>query len=81
MNLENLLELVSINRYPKIEEIKEIVAKQTQKTLMSGSGPTVLGFVNSSKEAKLAVQKLKERLPSDYKIVEAATIDTGIKTI
>ena len=81
VNLENLLELVSINRYPKIEEIKEIVAKQTKKTLMSGSGPTVLGFVNSSKEAKLAVQKLKERLPSDYKIVEAATIDTGIKTI
>ena len=79
-NLENLLELVAINRYPKVEEIKKIVAQETDQALMSGSGPTVLGFVSSKSEAEAKVDSLKSQLSDDYKIVNAATVNAGVES-
>ncbi|MBM7557214.1 4-(cytidine 5'-diphospho)-2-C-methyl-D-erythritol kinase [Halanaerobacter jeridensis] len=78
-NLENLLELVAINRYPKIEEIKKIVAAETDRVLMSGSGPTILGFVNSKSKAQEAAASLKQKLDTNYKIVSATTVNTGVE--
>ena len=80
-NLANLLELVTMNRYPKIREVKDIVAENTDKALMSGSGPTILGFTNSRQEAKQTVSELKQKLNSNYKIMTANSIDSGIDLI
>jgi 4-diphosphocytidyl-2-C-methyl-D-erythritol kinase len=80
-NLDNLLELVTLNRYSKIGALKEIVAKKTGRALMSGSGPTILGFVATEERAQKVVSELKEELNSDYKIFSANTIDVGVEVL
>ena len=80
-NLANLLELVTINRYPKIREVKDIVAKKADKALMSGSGPTILGFTKSRQEAEQIAAEIKQELSSNYKILTANSIDSGIELI
>ena len=79
-NLENVLELVAINRYPKIEEIKKIVAQKTDEVLMSGSGPTLLGFVENKEKADLIAEELKNKLNDNYKIAGATTVDLGVES-
>ena len=79
-NLENVLELVAINRYPKIEEIKKIVAQKTDEVLMSGSGPTLLGFVENKEKADLIAEELKNKLNDNYKIASATTVDLGVES-
>ncbi|TJY38579.1 4-(cytidine 5'-diphospho)-2-C-methyl-D-erythritol kinase [Cohnella pontilimi] len=52
-SLGNVLETVTLNRYPEVRQIKECMVKLgVDGVLMSGSGPTVFGLV--SKESKLA---------------------------
>ncbi|MFO7818629.1 MAG: 4-(cytidine 5'-diphospho)-2-C-methyl-D-erythritol kinase [Halanaerobacter sp.] len=79
-NLENVLELVAINRYPKVEEIKKIVAQKTDKVLMSGSGPTLLGFVENKDKADLIAEALKNKFNDNYKIASATTVDLGVES-
>ncbi|KIL34947.1 4-diphosphocytidyl-2C-methyl-D-erythritol kinase [Cohnella kolymensis] len=51
--LGNVLETVTLDRYPEVRQIKECMVKLgADGVLMSGSGPTVFGLV--SKEAKVA---------------------------
>ncbi len=51
--LGNVLETVTLQRYPEVLQIKECMAKLgADGVLMSGSGPTVFGLV--SKETKVA---------------------------
>lgn len=51
--LGNVLETVTLNRYPEVRQIKDCMTKAgADGVLMSGSGPTVFGLV--SKEVKVA---------------------------
>lgn len=56
-HMGNLLETVTINHYPIINNIKDkMVELGAMTSLMSGSGPTVFGVFNSYKTAKDAYQ-------------------------
>ncbi len=58
----NVLETVTIAKYPIIEEIKEIMKQEgAENALMSGSGPTVFGIFNKEEDAKAAAGKIKEK--------------------
>lgn len=58
--MENVLETVTIPRYPVIDEIKEFLLKQgAENALMSGSGPTVFGIFASEEKAQRALSNLR----------------------
>lgn len=57
----NVLEKVTIEEYPIIEEIKTVMKKGgALNAMMSGSGPTVFGLYDDKQKAKRAAQKIKE---------------------
>lgn len=57
--MENVLERVTINRYPVIREIKELLLKEgAVGALMSGSGPTVFGMFETKELAEQALETL-----------------------
>lgn len=59
-NLCNVLENVTINKYPIIERIKEIMIKNgALGSLMSGSGSSVFGIYTSKKNVLLSIKELK----------------------
>lgn len=58
--LGNVLELVTIEDYPVISEIKELLlANGAMGALMSGSGPSVFGIFDSEEKAAQAYEALK----------------------
>ena len=60
--LGNVLENVTVKRYPVIREIKQIMlAEGAAGSLMSGSGPTVFGIFREKETAKKALKVLKEK--------------------
>ncbi len=57
----NVLEKVTVEAYPVIDEIKEVMKKQgALNAMMSGSGPTVFGLFDDKKKAKKAAFKIRE---------------------
>ncbi|HIS26654.1 MAG TPA: 4-(cytidine 5'-diphospho)-2-C-methyl-D-erythritol kinase [Candidatus Pullilachnospira intestinigallinarum] len=69
----NVLESVTIPRYPVIEKIKDLM-KETGalNALMSGSGPTVFGIFDDREKARQAQQRLREsRLARQVFLAEA----------
>lgn len=57
----NVLESVTIEKYPEIAKIKDVLLENGAKNaLMSGSGPTVFALYESEKQAHKAVDRLKE---------------------
>ena len=57
----NVLETVTIPRYPVIQEIKEHMKDHgALNAMMSGSGPTVFGLFDDRKMAEYACEALKE---------------------
>lgn len=59
--MDNVLEYVTISRYPVIDEIKNFMKEQgALRALMSGSGPTVFGIFEKQEQAAAAYLKLKE---------------------
>lgn len=59
--MENVLETVTVKKYPVIEEIKELMKKKgALNALMSGSGPTVFGIFEDRRTAKEAYEGIKE---------------------
>ncbi|MDE7225119.1 MAG: 4-(cytidine 5'-diphospho)-2-C-methyl-D-erythritol kinase [Acetatifactor sp.] len=59
--LGNVLETVTVERYPVIARIKqEMLSCGALGSLMSGSGPTVFGIYESSEQAETACDHLKE---------------------
>lgn len=59
-HMENVLETVTVKRYPVIEKIKdEMKKKGALNALMSGSGPTVFGIFQSADGAKEACDQLR----------------------
>ncbi len=60
--LGNVLETVTVKRYPIIQEIKQTMLENgALGSLMSGSGPTVFGIFAEEEKAKKALQVLKEK--------------------
>lgn len=59
--MENVLETVTIQLYPVIEEIKTFMKENGAiNALMSGSGPTVFGIYTDKEKAEQAAAALKE---------------------
>jgi len=80
-NLTNLLESVTLELYPEVASLKDKVADLADKALMSGSGPTILGFVSGIEEANKIKDKLDSQLTREYNIVITKTIDHGVTEI
>ncbi len=59
--LGNVLETVTVQTHPVIEEIKEVMKEAgALNALMSGSGPTVFGIFDTKEKARRAYAQLKE---------------------
>ena len=59
-NMKNVLESVTRQKYPVIENIKnELVKLGAMGSMMSGSGPTVFGIFEDVEKAQYAFNKLK----------------------
>ena len=59
-SLGNVLEAVTIEDYPIIENIKDAMKKAgALNAMMSGSGPTVFGIFDDKKAAKEAKEMIK----------------------
>ena len=60
-SMGNVLEHVTIEEHPVIEEIKNVMRKEgALNAMMSGSGPTVFGLFEDKKRAKKAAARIKE---------------------
>ena len=60
--LENVLENVTVKKYPVIQKIKDIMIQMgAEGSLMSGSGPTVFGIYTKEEKAKAAYRELEVR--------------------
>lgn len=58
----NLLETVTIPKYPVIQEIKEAMKQNgAMNAIMSGSGPTVFGLFQEREAAEAAMRELRDR--------------------
>ncbi|MCK8817038.1 4-(cytidine 5'-diphospho)-2-C-methyl-D-erythritol kinase [Natroniella sulfidigena] len=78
-NVANVLETVTLNSHPEVAKLKSRIEELTDKALMAGSGPTVLGFVVDQAQAEQVKVKLEEELATDYKIVVAKTVKQAIQ--
>lgn len=57
----NVLETVTVNAYPVIREIKEVMKKSgAWNALMSGSGPTVFGIFGKEEKARKAYNEIAQ---------------------
>lgn len=60
-SMGNVLERVTIDDYPIIEDIKDVMKENgALGAMMSGSGPTVFGIYDEKKLAKAAQEKIKK---------------------
>lgn len=58
----NVLEKVTIEEYPVIEQIKNVMKEQgALNAMMSGSGPTVFGLYETKEKARKAASKIREK--------------------
>lgn len=60
-SMGNVLERVTIDDYPIIEDIKNVMKENgALNAMMSGSGPTVFGIYDDKRAAKNAMQKIRK---------------------
>ena len=60
--MKNVLENVTIRKYPVIKDIKHMMIKQGAKgALMSGSGPTVFGIFSDMMSAQRCFENMKRK--------------------
>ena len=77
--MENVLETVTIKRYPEIETMKKCLLENgAENALMSGSGPTVFGIFKEEKIAKQALSKLQKAGLVKNGFVTTFAKETGI---
>lgn len=63
-HLVNVLESVTLERYPQVAGLKSAMSRAgVAKPLMSGSGPSVFGFVETRKDAEKIACVLRQELP------------------
>lgn len=61
MRMENVLERVTVKKYPVIAGLKDFLRKQgALNALMSGSGPVVFGVFKEKERAKEACEALRK---------------------
>ena len=61
LSMGNVLEKVTVQAYPVIHEIKEVMKKHgALNAMMSGSGPTVFGLYDDKRKAKKAAFRIRE---------------------
>lgn len=66
-SMENVLESVTFNLYPIVKDIKGKMHEYgAQKSLMSGSGPSVFGIFKSYDKAKKVYKKFKKLYDQTY---------------
>ncbi len=71
--LSNVLETVTIPKYPEIAEIKAFLMKHSAiGALMSGSGPTAYGLYQDEIQARMAYKQALEKYP-DYDVILCRT--------
>lgn len=64
--MENVLETVTVTRYPVISEIKNCMTEMgAMQSLMSGSGPTVFGIFIEKETAEKAAEEIRNRKLAD----------------
>lgn len=64
--MENVLETVTVTRYPVISEIKNCMTEMgAMQSLMSGSGPTVFGIFTEKETAEKAAEEIRNRKLAD----------------
>lgn len=79
LKMENVLETVTIKRYPEIAVMKECLLENgAENALMSGSGPTVFGIFKEEEKAKRALFKLEETGLVKQGFVTTLAKETGI---
>ena len=60
--LGNVLEAVTVEMHPIVEEIKLfMIANGAKGALMSGSGPTVFGIYDSKEKAEEVLEAIKDK--------------------
>lgn len=60
-NMGNILETVTVQKYPVIDEIKTLMKENgALNAMMSGSGPTVFGLFQGEKDVRRAYDALKQ---------------------
>ena len=61
----NVLETVTVERYPEIQQIKEdMISLHSFGSMMSGSGSTVFGFFPEGKLARDACAVMEKKYPT-----------------
>ncbi len=69
----NVLESVTIKKYPVIAEYKDwLIEKGALASMMSGSGPTVFGLFEDKTAAEEAAASLRERTDADVFVCQTA---------
>lgn len=75
--LGNVLETVTVKKYPQVEKIKDFMKAQgALNALMSGSGPTVFGIYDS-KERAYEAQEALERAGLAKQVFVTVPVNTG----
>lgn len=75
-NCGNVLETVTVCKYPVLNQIKQIMREEGARlALMSGSGPTVFGFTPDRETAEKIAEVLA---PLDLELAVASTIGRSI---
>ena len=61
-NMGNMLEAYTLNAYPEVRKLKDMIGRSegARFALMSGSGPTVIGFYDELSDARRAAGKFRE---------------------
>ncbi|TAE61436.1 MAG: 4-(cytidine 5'-diphospho)-2-C-methyl-D-erythritol kinase [Nostocales cyanobacterium] len=80
--MHNDLEKVVLPAYSKVSELRELFASQPEVlgTMMSGSGPSVFGIVESKAQGEIVKQKIREAIPdNDLELFVTQTITSGIQ--
>ena len=58
--LGNVLQTVTVEKYPIVEEIKQVMLEQgALGSLMSGSGPSTFGIFEDEEKAQAAAERIK----------------------
>ena len=67
-NCINVLENYTLQAYPEVKKLKELLSRnaEAEKVLMSGSGPTVFGIFKSISDAKEACEMLRKHRYEAY---------------
>ena len=78
-NSANVLESVTIEHYPEIKEIKNLLTNSgALLTLMSGSGPTVFALSDNLKKATTIIENIRTKTSSDYEIFLVETTNERV---